>query len=460
MKNKVKKLLLLMWILLICCILSSCEKEKKKVTITVIHSWGGTEADHVAMRQIYEQFQNENPDINLRLISMPTRNETLRKVEDMIMVGDTPDIIAFSGMGENSIYNFMVENNMALDIQPYLEEDSEFDRDISETNKKYWKTKAGNLYTVVDVLSLSGGYWYNEEILEKSGIKELPSTWDEFISMCTQINNRAEKESTEVKPLKPSAEGYLYFMDHMLLNRTDTINDVRHDSFIDVLKKMESIYQFSTFENMSYSYRDETELFNEGRLAIYVNGVWAAPMISENIHAKYALLPTNDGISMSCESASLGYVLGKSGSREREDASVRFLKYMLSKKVQIQILEQTEQFPANPNISLEKYKDEKKRMYQAVKTVLDANRKIEIPDNVWSASQKEYFTDSLVYVQRSCLCTEKATHHSAYKRYAQPDNAFQHHTCRHTACRTCGLRASHSHVEGRKSKRPQLVAVR
>ena len=58
MKDKVKKLLLLMWILLICCMLSGCEKEKKKVTITVIHSWGGTEADQDAMRHIYEQFQN------------------------------------------------------------------------------------------------------------------------------------------------------------------------------------------------------------------------------------------------------------------------------------------------------------------------------------------------------------------------------------------------------------------
>ena len=398
MKNKVKKLLLLMWILLICCMLSSCEKEKKKVTITVIHSWGGTEADHVAMRQIYEQFQNENPDINLRLISMPTRNETLRKVEDMIMVGDTPDIIAFSGMGENSIYNFMVENNMALDIQPYLEEDAEFDGNVSKTNKKYWTTKAGNLYTIVDVLSLSGGYWYNEEILEKAGVKQLPETWNEFIDMCDRINEWSKKESAEVKPLRPSAEGYLYFMDHMLFSEKDSISEISDDDFVDTLKKMESIYHFSTFENTSYSYRDETGLFNEGRLAIYVNGVWGAPMISEKIHAKYALLPTNDGISMSCESASLGYVLGKSGSKEREDASVRFLKYILSEKVQIQILERTEQFPANPNISLEKYKNEKNRMYQAATLVLDAERKIEIPDNVWSASQKEYFTDNIFKV--------------------------------------------------------------
>lgn len=398
MKNNMKKLLLLMGIMLICCMLSSCEKETKKVTITVIHSWGGTEADHVAMRQIYEQFQNENPDINLRLISMPTRNETLRKVEDMIMVGDTPDIIAFSGMGENSIYNFMVENNMALDIQPYLEEDSEFDRDVSKTNKKYWTTKAGNLYTVVDVLSLSGGYWYNEEILEKAGVKQLPETWNEFIDMCDRINEWSKKESAEVKPLRPSAEGYLYFMDHMLFSDKDSISEISDEDFADTLKKMESIYHFSTFENTSYSYRDETRLFNEGRLAIYVNGVWGAPMISEKIHAKYALLPTNDGISMSCESASLGYVLGKSGSKEREDASVRFLKYILSEKVQIQILERTEQFPANPNISLEKYKNEKNRMYQAATLVLDAERKIEIPDNVWSASQKEYFTDNIFKV--------------------------------------------------------------
>lgn len=398
MKNKVKKLLLLMWILLICCMLSSCEKEKKKVTITVIHSWGGTETDHVAMRQIYGQFQNENPDINLRLISMPTRNETLRKVEDMIMVGDTPDIIAFSGMGENSIYNFMVENNMALDIQPYLEEDLEFDRDVSETNKKYWTTGAGDLYTVVDVLSLSGGYWYNEEILEKAGIKQLPETWNEFIDMCDRINEWSKEESTEVKPLRPSAEGYLYFMDHMLFSEKDYVSEISDEDFVDTLKKMESIYHFSKFENTSYSYRDETRLFNEGRLAIYVNGVWGAPMISEKIHAKYALLPTNDGMSMSCESASLGYVLGKSGSKEREDASVRFLKYILSKKVQTQILERTEQFPANPNISLEKYKNEKNRMYQAATLVLDAERKIEIPDNVWSASQKEYFTDNIFKV--------------------------------------------------------------
>ena len=64
-----------------------------------------------------------------------------------------------------------------------------------------------------------------------------------------------------------------------------------------MLKRLQEIYAYSTSENAEYSYLDETRLFNEGKLAIYVNGVWGASLISENINAKYALLPTHPGRS-------------------------------------------------------------------------------------------------------------------------------------------------------------------
>ena len=144
-------------------ILGGCGKEEKEpVTITMIHAWGGTGEDHVAMRDIYDGFQKENPDIEVQLISMPGRKEMLRKVEDMIMVGDMPDVITFSGMGQNTTYDFIVENDMALDIMPYVKKDEEFASNISQTNLNYWTTEEGELFTVSDVLSLSGGYWYNE----------------------------------------------------------------------------------------------------------------------------------------------------------------------------------------------------------------------------------------------------------------------------------------------------------
>ena len=404
MKKIIRILLLLTGIIGGSLLLTGCqEKTGHPASITLIHAWGGTEKDHVAMRNIYEEFQKENPDITLQIISMPAGKEMMKKVEDMIMVGNLPDIVSFSGMAENSVYDFMVENNMVLDIKPYMQQDKEFSDSISAANKEYWETQDGKLYSVADVLMLSGGYWYNEDILKEAGIEEVPKSWDEFQNMCNRISTWSIETKAEVKALQLSAEGYLYCMDHMLtgeesirLEKSELI--FRDEPFDNAVERMKKMYQLSIFKNPEYSYRDETHLFNEGKLAIYINGVWGAPMITGDIHAKYALLPTNTGKAVSCESSGLGYVLGNSGNREREDASVRFLKYMLSESVQTRILEETEQIPANPEVSLDAYKESKGRLYQAASLVLGADEKIEVPSNIWSLSQEKYFTENIFHV--------------------------------------------------------------
>ena len=163
----------------------------------------------------------------------------------------------------------------------------------------------------------------------------------------------------------------------------------------EVLKQLQGIYAYSASENAEYSYLDETRLFNEGKLAVYVNGVWGASMISENINARYALLPTFSQDAVSCESACLGYVLGNSQNEQKENAAVDFLKYMLSEKVQKRILEETEQIPANKQVVLDSYEKEMPRLFQAASLVLSAEDKIEVPDNLWTYEQKAYFTENI-----------------------------------------------------------------
>ena len=401
MKRRIRQVIFLLGILISCCLLGGCESEDNhNVSITLIHAWGGTEKDHAEMRDIYAEFPKEYPEIDLQIISMPTSEEMMRKVEDMVMVGNVPDIISFSGVGENCLYDFLVENDMALDIQPYIERDNDFSQSISDVNKEYWKTKNGELYSVSDVLMLSGGYWYNEDILNAAGIEQVPKSWDEFQMMCNQISDWALKEGTEITALQPAAEGYLYCIDHMLSGseqaRTKGQQFVyQEEEFTTAINQLKQLYSLSVSKTPEYSYRDETNLFNEGKLAIYINGVWSAPMISDDINAKYALLPSCTEKTVSCESSGLGYVLGKSGNEERQEAAVSFLKYMLSKDVQLQILERTEQIPANPDVSVELYKENKDKLYQAVSLVLEADEKIEVPSNIWSLEQKNYFTESI-----------------------------------------------------------------
>ena len=51
-------------LLSLCLFLCGCgKKEQTPVEITLLHGWGGTLQTHRVMQEIYQEFQDENPDI-------------------------------------------------------------------------------------------------------------------------------------------------------------------------------------------------------------------------------------------------------------------------------------------------------------------------------------------------------------------------------------------------------------
>ena len=138
-------------------VLAGCsKKQEEKVEITMIHGWGSTEADHVAMRQIYEEFEKTHPDIDLNLVSMPSSTDVISKVGDLLTVGEIPDIVFTGGDGRESIYRFMVQKGYAVDLIPYMQADEEFAGNVSDVIQNSWITKEGSLYTMSDVLLMGG----------------------------------------------------------------------------------------------------------------------------------------------------------------------------------------------------------------------------------------------------------------------------------------------------------------
>lgn len=174
------------------------------------------------------------------------------------------------------------------------------------------------------MLLLSGGYWYDREIFQAAGVEELPDTWEEFLKACDQIDSWAKAEQNGVECLQMSSEAYLYFMDHILAAQDFTNGSVaqNHRLYLEekavkeALDTLRKIYRYSR-ANGDYSYRDETDAFNDGKTAMYINGIWGAPMISDQIDAAYALIPSGEGEKISCESACLGYILGKTGDEKK-----------------------------------------------------------------------------------------------------------------------------------------------
>ena len=382
--------------------LTGCQSKPQELTeITFIHGWGSTETDHETMRQIYRDFETENPDIKINMISMPTSDEVVRKTEDMVMVGTLPDIVFLGGKGIDSIYQYMVDHRYALDLMPYLREDEEFASNLAPANLEYWTTDDGKLYSVSDVLILGGGYWYNKEIFRAAGVTSIPQTWNEFEAACRKIEYWAERNNNGVQPMHLSAEGYLYYTDHIMASMDTSILDdeipMDADTLFRVLDTLQNVHEHSVGKSGNYTYRDETSLFNDGKLAVYVNGVWGAAMIDEDLDVAYALMPGGSK-SICCESAGAGYILGNTGDTKRQEASVRFLKYMLSEEVQTRILLETQQVPANPNINIADYEKEMPRFSQAVATAQQAEIKIEIPEQLWANQQTQVFSEYIFSV--------------------------------------------------------------
>ena len=109
-----------------------------------------------------------------------------------------------------------------------------------------------------------------------------------------------------------------------------------------------------TYDTQRGTAPDVRRNFFDGKSAIYIDGVWANTELAETTtkqEIRYAAFPGFSGETIAYANPATGYVISNDGSERQIYACVRFLKYMLSKDVQEQIVTKTHQAPSNPNIS-------------------------------------------------------------------------------------------------------------
>ena len=405
---KTKKYIISVIICIWMLISLGCEvREEEKTEISFIHGWGSTETEHAAMRKIYLDFEKENPDIKLNMVSMPAPTDVVNKVRDLLTVGEIPDIIFTAGDGRESIYKFMLDKKYALDLLPYINKDEEFKSRISPIILDNWTTENGKLYTVSDVLLVCGGYWYNRDIFKKVGINSPPLDREKWIQTCKKINYYGGKIS--IKSAILDSNQIVYLTDAILAdeapdlirNLSDKKINLNSLGFRRTLLELERISRSTEIVN-SFNYRDALASFNEGETAIYINGVWASSMINKNIDAGYAPLPSGNGKGISAVSSGIGYILGDTKDEKRIEASIKFLKYMLSDKVAKRILVETGQIPSNPLMHITE-ENAGKRLYEAVNQINSAEYNIEAPPNIWGTTKKDEYGDNIILYLKNKL---------------------------------------------------------
>lgn len=371
--------------------LSACAAQQapQPVVITLMHGWGGSRADHLAMSQIYADFAAENPDIQLQYDASPDITVVIDKANDMLAADTMPDIISTNG--NSGFVDGAKKKNLALDLAPYLAADPEFAANISDGVLQAWTNADGTLYTIPDVQEVIG-YWYNEDLFRQAGITDTgtpdgavtpPTTWDDFWAACDAL--AAIEGQTGAAPMRMQKDQLRILLGARLAaqdgpSRQFMQNKAAACDAAEVraaAADMQRAIAYSNAEPLSAA--DARQLFFEGKSAIYWNGVWANTELTQTTtaqHIRYACFPSNTGGAVSYVSPQSGYVLGNTGSQEQIDACVRFLKYIVSEDVQKRIVTETGQVPGNPKITTDWISSEAPILGKAVETCYQADTQI------------------------------------------------------------------------------------
>lgn len=376
--------------------IGGCQKkeDEKPIEITFMHGWGGSLKTHYTMQQIYEEFSRENPDIILKSKPYPDSSIAVEKANDMLAVGRMPDIISTNGL---SYYvTNAVKRKMAMDLIPYLKKDAAFGSQIHPSIYETWTNEAGQLYTIPDVLEVAG-YWYNSAYLEQAGVVDtygrakVPATWDEFFAMTDQLQAWAGAQEIAVCSLDLLQLSENLFQARLAgegengraaSENSGTVLNVEtvNQTMTDLRRLCESSVRVDSIENARQNFMD-------GKSVLYFNGVWESDALSDSARQsafQYAAYPTNSGERLSYVSPSSGYVLAVQSDERKQEACLRFLKYMLSEKVQMELAAKTGQAPSNPEVNFKKVKKETPMFADAVSIAYDADIQIKTIVSVWS----------------------------------------------------------------------------
>lgn len=412
--------------------LAGCQKKEAEspTEITLMHGWGGTLKTHNTMQQIYNNFSKENPDIILKCTPYSDSSIAVEKANDMLAVGKMPDVISTNGLSYY-VYN-AVKRDMAMDLMPYIKEDKGFADTIYPSVLDAWTTGQGQIYTIPDALEVAG-YWYNEAYLKAAqmvgadGKVRLPATWTEFFDMVEQLKEWGEKsnEASSVCALEPIQISEYLFQARLagmesggdagaegipVENDPDTISRVLED-INQLCLKSQSVDNIETAR----------QNFSDGKSMIYFNGVWESDALSDSSRAeqfRYAAYPTDSGESLAYVSPSSGYVLAKQTDEKKAEASIRFLKYMLSEKVQTEIAVKTGQAPSNPNIDRAQVKKDNPLFGNAINVAYEADIQIK---TIWSAWPEE----RLEVVKQFCAAARTSWNENMGKEMSRQLNEIQ-----------------------------------
>ena len=279
-------------ILMASAVLQGCQQNPKSGKVEIELVQYKPEAVDI-FEQLEKEFNETHDDIHLK-ISSPNDATTILKTR--FIREDYPDII---GIGGDINYSYFIDSGILADLSDY--------EGLSEIKPAYLDIIEGLEFVPTEgtyglpYVANAAGVLYNKDMFAEHGW-EIPQTWDEFISLCEEIQNEGiqplyfgyKDTWTCLAPWNALAVGLAPSDVCQQVNKGETTFSKEYPQ---VAEKMLELLNYGEDGPFGYGDNDACTAFANGESAMYTIGSYAIPQIKSvnpDMNIGSFVMPAND----------------------------------------------------------------------------------------------------------------------------------------------------------------------
>ena len=157
--------------------------------ITVEFAYPYSHLFDVTYKAVMPKFSQAHPNIEIKFrATYESYEDGTNTILREAVSGNLPDV-TMQGLNRQAI---LVEKGIAKSLEPFIAKEKNFAKAGYHAAMLNLSKFGDKVYGLPFSISLPVGY-YNMDILKKAGISKLPTTWDDVVAACKQMNAKGIK---------------------------------------------------------------------------------------------------------------------------------------------------------------------------------------------------------------------------------------------------------------------------
>lgn len=299
-----------------------------------------------------EKYESENKNVKIEVVSAGWE-ELNSKVVQLYQAKQSPDIML---LGSRSLKQFK-ELGILENLDSYITDEIQKERvsNVMDTGKI-----DGGQYGIPMAFS-SRALFYRKDLIQAP-----PTTWDELLEISEKVakenNMKGFAFPTDIQSGTDELLNFFY-------QGGGRIVDENGNFVIDSPENIETLTFLSKFKDIipdpvSTKRDEQSKMFINGDLAMFVSGAWEIPNLDE-ANAEYGIAKLPKGKQESVTLVTDSYVM--SSISEHKDEAFKFIEFMINPEIQKTVTDAYNWFPVTKaEESRDRYKEENMKPFMEI----------------------------------------------------------------------------------------------